>query len=89
MDEPGDVNRTPAWVNDTVWYQIFPDRFCCGGTGKNDPDVLPWQTGKVTNREKYGGDLEGIRQKLPYLQGSWDHRNLSEPYHGGGDQPQI
>ena len=65
---PADVNRTPAWVNDTVWYQIFPDRFCCGGTGKNDPDVLPWQTGKVTNREKYGGDLEGIRQKLPYLQ---------------------
>ena len=65
---PADVNRTPAWVNDTVLYQIFPDRFCCGGTGKNDPDVLPWQTGKVTNREKYGGDLEGIRQKLPYLQ---------------------
>ncbi len=65
---PADVNRTPAWVNDTVWYQIFPDRFCNGNPGKKDPDVLPWQTGKVTNSEKYGGDLEGIRQKLPYLQ---------------------
>ena len=65
---PADVNRTPGWVNDTVWYQIFPDRFCRGNREKNDPDVLPWQTGKVTNQEKYGGDLEGIRQKLPYLQ---------------------
>ena len=65
---PADVNRTPAWVNDTVWYQISPDRFCNGNPGKKDPDVLPWQTGKVTNSEKYGGDLEGIRQKLPYLQ---------------------
>ena len=27
---PADVNRTPSWVNDTVWYQIFPDRFCNG-----------------------------------------------------------
>ena len=27
---PCDVPRTPAWVNDTVWYQIFPDRFCNG-----------------------------------------------------------
>ena len=66
--KPADVNRTPAWVNDTVWYQIFPDRFCCGDPAGNTPDVLPWQTGTVTNREKYGGDLEGIRRKLPYLQ---------------------
>ena len=65
---PADVNRTPGWVNDTVWYQIFPDRFCCGDPVGNTPDVLPWQTGTVTNREKYGGDLEGIRRKLPYLQ---------------------
>ena len=65
---PADVNRTPGWVNDTVWYQIFPDRFCCGNPVGNTPDVLPWQTGTVTNREKYGGDLEGIRRKLPYLQ---------------------
>ena len=64
---PADVNRTPEWVNDTVWYQIFPDRFCNGTPEKNGPDVLPWQTGPVTNREKYGGNLEGIRQKLPYL----------------------
>ena len=27
---PADINRTPSWVNDTIWYQIFPDRFCNG-----------------------------------------------------------
>ena len=25
-----DVAKTPQWVKDTVWYQIFPDRFCNG-----------------------------------------------------------
>ena len=64
---PADVNRTPAWVNDTVWYQIFPDRFCSGDPQREKGDVRPWQTGPVTNQERYGGDLEGIRQKLPYL----------------------
>ena len=64
---PADVNRTPAWVNDTVWYQIFPDRFCSGDPQREKGDVRPWQTGPVTNQERYGGDLEGIRQKLSYL----------------------
>ena len=64
---PVDVNQTPSWVNETIWYQIFPDRFCNGEPGKKGADVLPWQTGPVTNKEKYGGDLEGIRSKLSYL----------------------
>lgn len=64
---PADICVTPGWVNDTVWYQIFPDRFCNGTPEKNGQDILPWQTGPVVNREKYGGNLEGIRQKLPYL----------------------
>ena len=65
---PADVNRTPDWVNDTVWYQIFPDRFCRipAETG-DEEDLTPWRTGPVTNRERFGGNLEGIRSKLPYL----------------------
>lgn len=27
---PADINEVPDWVEDTVWYQIFPDRFCNG-----------------------------------------------------------
>ncbi len=77
---PADVNRTPAWVNETVWYQIFPDRFCRGtaeadrlaqGEGQDgtEKDIVPWRTGQVTNQERFGGNLEGIRQKRPYLAG--------------------
>lgn len=63
-----DVNKTPDWVNDTVWYQIFPDRFCNGTPQKNTDDVENWRTGPVTNEERFGGNLEGIRQKLIYLE---------------------
>lgn len=66
---PADINTAPSWVRDTVWYQIFPERFC-NGDPQNDPeDVCPWGYHPVTNREFYGGDLEGILQKLDYLKG--------------------
>lgn len=64
---PADINVTPDWVNDTVWYQIFPDRFCNGTPEKNGEDILPWRTGPVTNQERFGGNLAGIRKRLPYL----------------------
>lgn len=62
-----DINVTPDWVNDTVWYQIFPDRFCNGTQEKNGEDILPWRTGPVTNQERFGGNLAGIRKRLSYL----------------------
>ena len=62
-----DINKTPSWVNQTVWYQIFPDRFYNGDV-TNDPRIVSkWHNGNVTNKEFYGGDLEGIRKKLEYL----------------------
>lgn len=64
---PADVNETPDWVNDTVWYQIFPDRFFRADTGAKEEALTPWQTGPVTNIDKYGGNLKGITKKLPYL----------------------
>ena len=65
---PCDIPVTPKWVNDTIWYQIFPDRFC-NGDHSIDPDyVVPWRNrGKVKNEECFGGDLAGIIQKLDYL----------------------
>lgn len=67
---PCDIARTPAWVNETVWYQIFPERFCNGDKSNDPDDVQPWKSHKetVTNQESYGGDLAGIIQKLDYLQ---------------------
>ena len=66
---PSDVNKTPYWVNETVWYQIFPDRFCNGNPDINPENVLEWDTKKkIENRDLYGGDLQGILDKLDYLQ---------------------
>lgn len=51
----------PEWINDAIWYQIFPDRFA---TSKGDCD---WHQGPVTNNQVYGGDINGIIGKLHYL----------------------
>ena len=67
---PSDVIRPPAWVRDTVWYQIMPDRFCRGGEPAEG--LLPWdayrEPSRSMNREFYGGDLKGVIRRLPYLQ---------------------
>ncbi len=63
-----DIAKSPTWVNETIWYQIFPERFCNGNL-ENDPEgVLPWrEQGSVRNQEFFGGDLDGVIQKLDYL----------------------
>lgn len=67
---PSDINQTPSWVNNTIWYQIFPDRFCNGNESINPKHTKPWAgpKQKVKNEEIFGGDLRGIIQKLDYLQ---------------------
>ncbi|MCZ5841021.1 alpha-glycosidase, partial [Escherichia coli] len=37
-----DVLNTPSWVKNTVWYQIFPDRFCNGRPEISPEGVEPW-----------------------------------------------
>lgn len=64
---PIDINKTPDWVNDTVWYQIFPERFCNGDTSNDPIGTKPWGYHKVTNEEFYGGDLQGIINRLDYI----------------------
>lgn len=66
---PCDIPVTPAWVNDTVWYQIFPDRFCNGNHDLDPDNVVPWRSHKesVKNEECFGGDLEGIISRLDYI----------------------
>lgn len=73
----------PEWLEDTVFYQIFPDRFHNGDTS-NDVQAGEWsRRGYTTQRREwdsvplapqqtggldfYGGDLQGITQKLDYL----------------------
>ncbi|ERJ13073.1 alpha-glycosidase [Haloplasma contractile] len=65
-----DIDRFtgPDWVKETIWYQIFPERFA-NGDETNDPrHVKPWGSiQKVTNNMFFGGDLEGIISKLDYI----------------------
>ncbi|MSR92378.1 glycoside hydrolase family 13 protein [Inconstantimicrobium porci] len=64
-----DVNFVPNWVKSTIWYQIFPDRFCNGDETINPENVKEWAlpNQSVKNSECYGGDLQGIINKLDYL----------------------
>lgn len=62
-----DVAKTPKWVEDTIWYQIFPERFCNGNSSINPPHCKEWKSKKVHFSDMYGGDLEGIIQKIDYI----------------------
>lgn len=65
---PADINETPDWVKDTIWYQIFPDRFCNGDASLNSEWVKQWKCEPVQHLDIYGGDLRGIRSRIAYLQ---------------------
>jgi alpha-glucosidase len=75
--------QAPAWVPDAVFYQIFPDRFHNGDPAndvadgeyeqfgyrsvRRDWDAAPSSFQKHGNLDFYGGDLQGITEKLDYL----------------------
>jgi len=75
--------QSPSWVQESVFYQIFPDRFY-NGDPANDvttceyehqghktmkmswtDEPLPYE--KSFSLDFYGGDLQGVRDKIPYL----------------------
>ena len=58
--------EVPGWVEKSVVYQIFPDRFADGDKGNDPANVQPWG-GKPTYSNYFGGDVAGIRQHLDYL----------------------
>lgn len=73
---------TPDWAKGAVMYQIYVDRFCNGDTS-NDVEtreyvyindyvqrVEDWEKypAQMGVREFYGGDLQGVLDKMDYLQ---------------------
>ena len=74
--------RTPAWAKGAVMYQIYVDRFC-NGDPSNDvltneycyinehvQHVDDWYRcpAAMDVREFYGGDLQGVLDKMDYLE---------------------
>lgn len=57
---------TPYWVQDAIFYQIFPDRFANGDPSLNPPNVQKWGA-TPTAWGFQGGDLRGILQHFDYL----------------------
>ncbi|GIV77946.1 glycoside hydrolase family 13 protein [Litorilinea aerophila] len=61
--------RTPEWVKDAVFYQIFPDRFARSKRLRHPRGIhfKPW--GSPPEEQGFqGGDLLGIVDRLDYLQ---------------------
>ena len=63
-----DIIAPPEWAKAAVWYQIFPSRFS-KSKHNNVPNLHEWAgpDTPVTNSEKYGGDMDGITERLDYL----------------------
>lgn len=59
--------KIPDWIGDTVWYQIFPERFCNGDTANDPKNALPWNSKFPEWDDFFGGDIAGILSKLDYL----------------------
>ena len=60
--------KTPEWVKDAVFYQIFPDRFARSARLRHPPGIAlkPWRS-PPSEQGFQGGDLLGIVDRLDYL----------------------
>lgn len=57
----------PKWVKETVWYQIFPERFDNGDFLINPPITASWGGEEPSYKNFFGGDFQGIINRLDYL----------------------
>lgn len=56
----------PEWAYGKIYYSIFTDCFYNGNIANDPQNVVEW--GKIPDKEYcYGGDINGIIEKLPYL----------------------
>jgi cyclomaltodextrinase len=56
----------PAWVADTVFYQVFPDRFAASDRVAKPGPLEPWDA-PPTQAGYKGGDLVGLTDRLDDL----------------------
>ncbi|WP_338443277.1 glycoside hydrolase family 13 protein [Bacillus spizizenii] len=63
-----DTFQAPEWAKSTVWYQIFPERFANGREDLSPENALPWGSKDPDVNDFFGGDLQGMIDKLDYLE---------------------
>jgi neopullulanase len=61
------AGRYQGFGKDDVVYLIMPDRFANGEPANDDPAGSPGLLDRRKGRRYHGGDLAGIRRRLPYL----------------------
>ncbi len=63
---PDEMPGLPDWAAGETIYQIWTDRFYNSDPSNDPPGTKTW--GVLPDRDTYfGGDFEGIAEKLPYL----------------------
>ncbi|XZF77299.1 glycoside hydrolase family 13 protein [Bacillus sp. AL-1R] len=62
-----DVFKAPSWAKETVWYQIFPERFANKDPSINPEGVLAWESEEPSSNNFFGGDFEGVIHHLDHL----------------------
>ena len=64
-----DVHEIVPWMQQAVFYQIFPDRFYQGNHEK-DCSYITMRWGEIPKAKGFaGGDIKGITKKVDYLKG--------------------
>jgi len=58
--------KTPDWVKDAIFYQIFPDRFATSKRIEKPSNLESWDSPPTSYGFK-GGDLLGVAEHLDYL----------------------
>lgn len=67
FNHPADIAAPPAWAQDAVVYNIFPDSFATGRRFISGKSSEKEWNGQVT-RGKLGGTLRGVIENLDYIQ---------------------
>lgn len=63
---PIDLHKQPSWISDAVFYQIFIERFQNGNKDNSPESICNWNDDPKP-KSFYGGDFQGIIDKLDYL----------------------
>ena len=73
-------HRSPEWVRDTAWYQIFPDRFSRRADGALECPLPEWANERAWTdpiremfpeamEDLWGGSMNGVTDRLDHIAG--------------------